>query len=1287
MSNELNQMLNYFILYEKYARFLTNTLELKDGEHLPEAALAQPQEMQEAIRNRQVAAVLALWEQFPDIKGLLHRDTRQGWQARIADILEGKASLDSLVDELGFEYPDNRNQFTAYVREIKDQEEITICYPLFLNGQYKRNGVQTFRPVMTFRCGPAIEGLPVRSFVMNRESLEIILARGLQCEVEDARAFAGQAYSELCDKIDSLVSTSIPHMIDLLDQCIRDALPGRSFEGILRFDGYADWTLMRAVYVTQDDLQDVAEPIFRHELERLGQRLAVQPSELLRQYMLGQEQALDFASLPVAGGFHMGSYSDAYPVNEKQWRIVRALPAAGLFAVSGPPGTGKTTLVKEMIADALVRKARLILEQWDAPWTEVDKGQYRAYHQSPLKGTNPYSMVIASTNNNAVDNIGLELSREIPYLSDRLAHALERDSDSGAGAESSAEGTFCARLGKHANREAFQREKLEPLLRGLEQAVFDEGDANAACERFNTVLEHQQQLNEGVNRLWSGVRKAIEQGELEAGGDLRAGVRAAEERLAALTQAREHRMLVQAEWMLVELERADEQVALEREQEELAITIGQQEELRRQAYRDLDRYGKWKRLPNRLFNFLPGRRAFLRENPSEAYIRDTRIQPATEAMDRSQRRRLEGGERLAACRSELDAARIRIQEEEREMNALGEQTAAAQAALRELGMLRELEQRLDLELGLGGGSSARTLHQLANAPAILQLRKQLFDASLAVLEQYVVKNSAVILHNLSMVMEEQKWFKRFYSHDGVRLDQYQKAIRAVWETFFLCFPVVTTTLHSFSAQTFHPLHELFDLLFVDEAGQIMPHYLCAPLYRARRAVIVGDPEQLEPVRTFTKNLIEHSEVDEARQETTCVLRNSAQDYADRGGIYYERMGEKQKGVILNEHRRCEATIMAFSNRYVYESVLRLMRPDDQDKPFGANLVGFDIRGLKEGQAHRNTAEVAACRTIVDMLVQQFGAEIKREIGIITPFAAQAKLLRSSLPGIEAGTVHTFQGREKRIILLSTVIDGIHPRNAGLSGVVGNKPNMLNVALSRAKDQFILVGNIEAGLSSGNYLAKVVGIIRQQGAIYSLYNQAYEEERNANWRTTAYAVYQTERAPAGVDSRLQETMERLLQANVLLGPNAHYELLLQALAYSRRSLGIVSPWLNGDVLNSHFFVQLSAAQERQVEVKVQFGYNRSAYSLDQIDKIVELDNGSYRNKIHTVAAARQLHSRLGGHFVYKPPLHTKLLLLDDQILFIGSHNWLSNAGKQAREEISYRVTDKLTIAYVKKRFAL
>jgi superfamily I DNA and/or RNA helicase len=87
------------------------------------------------------------------------------------------------------------------------------------------------------------------------------------------------------------------------------------------------------------------------------------------------------------------------------------------------------------------------------------------------------------------------------------------------------------------------------------------------------------------------------------------------------------------------------------------------------------------------------------------------------------------------------------------------------------------------------------------------------------------------------------------------------------------------------------------------------------------------------------------------------------------------------------------------------------------------------------------------------------------IGIITPFVGQKNSLRYALKNagfdvdvLKLGTVHALQGAERSIILFSMVY------GKGDSGTMffdkDNKPNMLNVAVSRAKDNFIVFANTE-----------------------------------------------------------------------------------------------------------------------------------------------------------------------------------------------------------------------------------
>ncbi len=79
---------------------------------------------------------------------------------------------------------------------------------------------------------------------------------------------------------------------------------------------------------------------------------------------------------------------------------------------------------------------------------------------------------------------------------------------------------------------------------------------------------------------------------------------------------------------------------------------------------------------------------------------------------------------------------------------------------------------------------------------------------------------------------------------------------------------------------------------------------------------------------------------------------------------------------------------------------------------------------------------------------------RKEIGIIAPYRDQVNLLVKALgePEIDVATVHKFQGREKDVIVLSTVDDIVTN--------FSDDPNLLNVAVSRAKKKLIVVTSEE-----------------------------------------------------------------------------------------------------------------------------------------------------------------------------------------------------------------------------------
>lgn len=288
-----------------------------------------------------------------------------------------------------------------------------------------------------------------------------------------------------------------------------------------------------------------------------------------------------------------------------------------------------------------------------------------------------------------------------------------------------------------------------------------------------------------------------------------------------------------------------------------------------------------------------------------------------------------------------------------------------------------------------------------------------------------------------------------------------------------------------------PMWQKIDLLIVDEAGQVAPEIGAPAFALARRAIVVGDIHQIEPIWNVPEGVDRANAAKfglTARWDDSAYLKLEQDGYTAAKGNLMQmaaRACEVQKyadvrGLMLTEHRRCVPELIAYCNELVYDGRLVPKRPA---LPAARRLLpafGYlAMNGTDEpvGGSRKNLADA---RQIVDWLVQhrarleqhyldpQTGqpGHISQIVGIVTPFAPQAAaiaaLIRKRMPDTKAkgcaitvGTVHRLQGAEREIILFSPVYgDGY---KGGMFFDRGR--NMMNVAVSRAKDSFLVFGNL------------------------------------------------------------------------------------------------------------------------------------------------------------------------------------------------------------------------------------
>lgn len=278
------------------------------------------------------------------------------------------------------------------------------------------------------------------------------------------------------------------------------------------------------------------------------------------------------------------------------------------------------------------------------------------------------------------------------------------------------------------------------------------------------------------------------------------------------------------------------------------------------------------------------------------------------------------------------------------------------------------------------------------------------------------------------------------------------------------------------------LFNFIDVLIVDEAGQIPPEIAAASLNLAQKAIIVGDILQIEPVWSVTET------VDRQNLGKFLALKDQADqdviiDYgiaASSGNVMkiaqnlckfskYSFVG----GMYLTEHRRCIPEIIKYCNELAYGGILEPKRKNNlKDYPFKhIGHVHVEGKAEKVNTSWKNEIEAQFIVNWImknqDRIQEYYRDErgvipsLSECIGIVTPFSVQAKTIKrllkeNDLTSITVGTVHKLQGAERKIVIFSTVYTRGH-RGAYF---FDNKPNMLNVAVSRAKDSFLVFGDKE-----------------------------------------------------------------------------------------------------------------------------------------------------------------------------------------------------------------------------------
>lgn len=774
------------------------------------------------------------------------------------------------------------------------------------------------------------------------------------------------------------------------------------------------------------------------------------------------------------------SDTDRPLVTSQQFAVNRItaelMDGGGIFSVNGPPGTGKTTLLRDLIAAVVVeratRLAKLPTPRDAFPETDVHRwnedGRARRVH-GLAPGLTGFEIVVASSNNAAVENITAELPspkelgeewwKEAAYFGEQATALLGMP----------AWGAIAAPLGNSEKRNSFVQRfwwgdraasgtGMQYLLQNVEkggdlydppvsQRLSESSDDDAAqapastewkkaVERFSSALDEEARLRDQCTEAWEA---------LTAQPERENDVMTAEQSFVS------HHEALRNDFTQTE-EAAAHANALTESVRVLHETLAGHQAAR----------------PGGIRGFLGIGRA-IREWRDQGNCLRSRLDQAQRDLVTAQSRYALATERLRAGQHATDLARERAQLT-RDAQRHGQDVIDQAAVALGDAFPRNWLERTD---------EWRELASPWHSEAWTRARSRVFLAALDLHRAFVVGTADIVRRNLGALM---KTLKR---EEGAPPPDAEKA---AWRTLFLVVPVISTTFAS-CGRLFGSLgKESLGWVLVDEAGQASPQAAVGALWRARRAVLVGDPLQLEPIIQLPGPVQEQLRLYHGVDLEWLPERTSAQRLADRANRWgtevdwRDKDGEVEQvwvGAPLRVHRRCDQPMFQVSNEIAYGGMMvfgtgepKSFLPDGRGyaRSSWINVEPDEVEGKwipREGYALVRALEklrrhavnldqirvLSPFREVVESCRRFVGTELEPD-GLTGGGEAFRAFIKDHI-----GTVHTMQGKEADVVFL---VLGTHPeRHKSARAWAARPPNLLNVAVTRAKRRLFVIGNRDA----------------------------------------------------------------------------------------------------------------------------------------------------------------------------------------------------------------------------------
>jgi hypothetical protein len=752
---------------------------------------------------------------------------------------------------------------------------------------------------------------------------------------------------------------------------------------------------------------------------------------------------------------------------------------AGVVAVNGPPGTGKTTLLRDVVAACVMDRASAMaafedpLAAFSTTGQKISAGGNAFLHLYRLDDTlKGHEVLVASSNNKAVENVSKELPaakarggdiRYFKSVSDRLLCKKEEDGSLTAGDPTW--GLIAAVLGNATNRSAFQQalwwdndRSLRLYLKAAKgdsvvREITDEAGRVVRRETPTVILEEKPPTPEQAKVRWKKSRAAFKTLKKEVEDEfqklnvlrdkcLRLPIarRASE----AAKKSREDALIVLANRKQA-LSLAENALAGAKQESEAATALDHQAFLTRPGW------------ISRLFRT----KAFTHWQSFYARLASIKQERAQDLVQAA-------SQHTEALKYANDAATI-VGSAENRLAKCNDEFSSLEAFIE--GSRQVLGDRIVDERFFERGHESWNLSSPWIPDVLHAKREALFAAALDLHRAFIDVTAQKIAHNLGVLMGAMQ--------AGAFKDEAKKALLGdLWSTLFLVVPVLSTTFASVDRMLGDLPPSSIGWLLIDEAGQATPQAAIGAVMRAKRLIAVGDPLQIPPVVTLPQRLMqqiaEYFDVDQDRWFAPDASVQSVSDNASRFQAEFRAdIGVRQVGIPLLVHRRCQEPMFGISNCIAYDGQMvhaaGLPSADPVVQVLGPS-AWFNVDGDADSKWCQAEGEL-----VVRMLEKLGAAGVADpSIYIITPFRVVAYEMRKLLEAEtdlfrrldvkdvstwlkdRVGTIHTFQGKEADAVI--AILGAPMTTQQGARRWATGVPNILNVMVSRAKSALYVVGS-------------------------------------------------------------------------------------------------------------------------------------------------------------------------------------------------------------------------------------